>query len=317
MSVQYQDYYAILGVPRNANDEQIKAAYRKLARQYHPDVNKTKEAEDKFKQISEAHEVLKDPTKRQRYDALGSSWQNGQDFRPPPGAGYQYDFDPNIFGGSAGGNAFSNFFEAIFGADAAFGNRDFAGSRGVHHGNDLEAQIEITLREALIGGEKNISFDLVELDPYGREQRNKKNYKIKIPTGTVNGAVIRLAGQGASGHGGGQPGDLLLRVKISPDPKYSVNGKDLTMLLSVSPWEAALGGKIDFDHFGKKLSLNIPAGSQAGSRLRLRGHGLANKAGLGGDLYVQLQIVVPKNLSSAERDLFKQLAEVSRFNPRS
>jgi curved DNA-binding protein len=327
MSVQYQDYYKTLEVARNATEEQIKASYRKLARKYHPDVNKGQGAEERFKQISEAYEVLKDAEKRKRYDALGQAWKSGQEFRPPPGwggagatssSGFKFDFGSGRSNGRASAGGFSDFFDAIFGAEAAFGSRDFTQRQGVQHGEDLEAEIEIGLREAFVGGEKSISFDLVESSGYGSETRQKKNYKIKVPAGTLDGGVIRLSGQGGRGQGGGQAGDLLLKVKIKCPIGFGISGKDIILQLPISPWEAALGSKINFEYLSSgTMSLSIPAGSQSGSKLRLRGKGLGSKTGLSGDLIVKLLITVPEKLSKQEQELFEQLAAVSKFNPRS
>ena len=315
--MKYQDYYKILEVPKNATEEQIRAAYRKLARKYHPDVNKAKGAEEKFKEVSEAYEVLKDAEKRRRYDQLGAAWQGGQEFRPPPNYGAGGASGPfNFSGHNRGARGFSDFFEAIFGADATFGRQQYS-SHGTLDGENLEAEIEISLKEAVLGGEKNISFDVVESSGLGTELRQKRSYKVKIPQGTADSAIIRLAGQGARGHGSGKAGDLLLKVRVRCPENYVLKGKDIYMRLPVSPWEAALGAKINVDLFGAKVLVNVPAGSQAAARLRLKGKGLSPRLSMAGDLILELQIALPTTLSPQERELFQKLSEVSRFNPRS
>ncbi|MBA4387765.1 MAG: cytochrome C biogenesis protein [Verrucomicrobia bacterium] len=321
--MKYKDYYEIMGVPRAASQDEIKKTYRKLARQYHPDVNKSAGAEARFKEISEANEVLSDPDKRKRYDELGSNWQAGQDFRPPPGwenvhfgfggrSGTSRGFSEDDMGG------FSDFFETLFG-------RSFGGMRGqgpaedgwyAQKGQDHEAEVSISLRDAYAGARKSISLQVAEVDEGGRTRRRTRTYDVRIPAGTTNGARIRLAGQGGSGVGGGESGDLYLRVSIEPDDQFRVNGHDLEMDLAITPWEAALGDRVNISTPGGTATISLPAGARSGQRLRLRGRGLPHGRAEAGDLYVVIQIAVPPKLTAKEKELFEQLAEVSSFNPR-
>ena len=323
MAVKYQDYYEILGVPRDATDEAISKAFRKLARKYHPDVNKDKGAEAKFKELSEAHEVLGDPEKRKRYDALGANWQAGQDFRPPPG------FEGFNFGGmGAGGNGgfeahfggaggFSDFFSAIFGGlggggggfdPFAGGARGFSGmgGGGRQSSEPQTIDLDITLEEAFHGATKLVS--LVAQDPRGG--RSEKKLKIKIPPGSADGSIVRLSGQGGGG------GDLLLRLRLAKHPRYRMDGTDLVVDLPVAPWEAALGCKVNLALLDGTIKLSVPLGTQAGQRLRVRGKGMPLRSGGRGDVLAEIRIVMPPELTSAERDLLEKLSVVSKFNPR-
>lgn len=360
--MKYQDYYDTLGVARGASQADIQRAYRKLARQFHPDVNKGKGAEEKFKLINEAHEVLGDAEKRKRYDALGANWKAGQEFRPPPGfENVRFHFGGRGQGAAPGGPAgqaaggatgafgFSDFFEAIFGGGfgpdifggGAFGSGPFSGGQGHTEpgggpfseaqgyrysggspfgeeaaGQSHHAEIELALEDVYNGAAKTISLETLETDARGQTSRKVKSYQVKIPPGTGEGSAIRLAGQGGSGLGGGQPGDLLLRVKMIPHPRFKLSGYDMTQLLAISPWEAALGAKLTVPLIGEEVKLTIPPGSQSGSRLRLKGKGLPITRSKRGDLYVELQIALPEKLSSEERELFEKLAQVSKFKPR-
>jgi curved DNA-binding protein len=312
MAVAFQDYYEALEVPRNASPEDIRRAYRKLARQYHPDVNKEPGAEDRFKQISEAYEVLRDPEKRARYDRLGANWKAGQDvsgsegFREaaPGRDGYGGDvrFD---FGGGAD---FSDFFEGVFGQRGARRARGAPGMGGFDgfstRGGDQEAVLELTLEEAAAGGKRRLSLG------DGRE------FEVEIPRGVRDGQRIRLSGQGSAGIGGGPSGDLFLRVRIKPHPLFRVEGRNLYVELPVSPWEAALGAEVPVPTLSGSVRLKVPAGSSSGRRLRLRGQGLPSPDGSAGALYAVIAIHVPKRLTKKERELFEQLASVSHFDPR-
>ncbi|MEJ5299852.1 MAG: DnaJ C-terminal domain-containing protein [Thermodesulforhabdaceae bacterium] len=314
MAVKYKDYYEILGVPRTATQEEIQRAYRKLARKYHPDVNKEPGAEEKFKEINEAYEVLKDPEKRKRYDQLGTNWKAGQDFTPPPGWEVHFGFGPgtgkifeDIFGfEGSGSTGFSDFFEMLFGGmrrgQAGTGTSGFT---RVRDGADQEATIRISLEDAYYGAEKIITLP-----------NSNKTYEVKIPAGILPGQKIRLAGQGEPGIGGGRSGDLYLKVEIEPHPVYRLEGRDLYMNLPITPWEAALGGDVTVGTIAGSVTIRIPPGTQSGQKLRLRGKGMPNPKGAPGDLYAVVQIMVPKHLSREERELFERLKDVSTFNPR-
>ena len=304
MPVAYRDYYEALGVPRDASSEDIRRAYRKLAREYHPDVNKEADAEDRFKEISEAYEVLRDPEKRERYDRLGANWKAGEDVSGAAGFGgfgQQGGFeDVRVdFGtGGFGGGDFSDFFEGFF--SGSRGRRRTAGFDGFStRGSDQEATLEVTLEEAAAGGTRRMSL------------ADGRSYEVKIPAGVRDGQLIRLSGEGGEGVGGGPAGDLLLRVRIKPHPRFKVRDRDLYVTLPLTPWEAALGASIEVPTLTGTTQVKVPPGSSSGRRLRLRGQGLP-----GGDLYATVSIKVPKQLSKKERDLFEELAKVSTFNPR-
>jgi curved DNA-binding protein len=310
MPVAYRDYYEALGVPRGASSEEIRAAYRKLARQYHPDVNKDPDAEERFKEVSEAYEVLRDPEKRERYDRLGSNWRAGDDVSSAasgfggfqPGEGYE---DVRVsFGDGAGFGDFSDLFEGLFGARTG---RGFAGGGFTRprRGADVEAELELSLEEAATGGHRWVAL------PGGR------SYEVTIPPGVRDGQRIRLAGEGREGSGGGPVGDLLLRVRIRRHPRFRLEGDDLYTDLPVSPWEAALGATVDLKTLDGRVQVKVPAGSSCGRRLRLRGEGMPRSDGGRGDLYAEVRILVPKKLSRAERKAFEQLAETSKFDPRA
>ncbi|MCO6432658.1 MAG: J domain-containing protein [Deltaproteobacteria bacterium] len=334
--MKYHDYYKTLGVERSATQDEIRKAYRKLARKYHPDVNKEKGAEEKFKEISEANEVLSDPEKRKRYDALGANWQAGQDFRPPPGyENMRFNFRTGGGGGAQDFDfsGFSDFFEMLFGQAAAGGGgaRQFSYGGG---GEDIfsafsgygggrpaqqqaraprqEAELTISLEDTYKGATKSIALTTHEMKD-NRVTPVTRNYQVKIPPGTVTGSVIRL--KSATGNGTGA-GDVYLKINIAPHPRFKIEGHDLVTTLPVAPWEAALGSQVDVPMVEGLARMKIPAGSQSGSRLRLRGKGLPKKEGGSGDLYAQIEIAVPKSLTEKERTLMEQLSEVSQFNPR-
>jgi curved DNA-binding protein len=319
MAVKFQDYYETLGVGRNASEAEIKRAYRKLARKYHPDVNKDKEAEDKFKQINEAHEVLKDPKKRKLYDQLGPDWQAGQDFKPPPGwEDVHFDFQtgPGAEAFDFGGG-FSDFFEMLFGGRMAGGGGASARQASwVMRGQDQEAGIEVSLEDAYHGATRTITLQGHEIDSQGQVRPTAQNLQVKIPPGVTDGTRIRLSGKGGAGMGGGPAGDLYLRVHIMPHARFRVEGHDLLVEVPVTPWEAALGATVEVPVMDGTVNLKIPAGSQSGQRLRLRGKGLPKKGSERGDLFARLKIAVPKDLNEREKELFSEMAEISKFNPR-
>lgn len=327
MAVKFRDYYEVLGVPRTASQEEIQRTYRKLARKYHPDVNKSSDAEEKFKEINEAYEVLKDPEKRKKYDQLGPDWKAGQEFRPPPGWEFQYGFGGGPghtefqWGGTGG---FSDFFEMLFGGQGGGRFRDsFAGMRGgrgpvwSQAGADQEATIRISLEDALRGATKSITLQQQTVTPQGQISVQEKSYEVKIPKGILPGQKVRLSGQGGAGTGGGPRGDLYLKVEYDPHPIYRVEGRDLLMDLPVAPWEAALGKEVQISTPGGAVTLKIPPGTQSGQKLRLRGRGIPNPKGASGDLLALIHIVVPRRLSEKERKLFQELQDVSTFDPRA
>jgi curved DNA-binding protein len=318
VSVKFQDYYQTLGVARDVDHKEIRKAYRKLAKQYHPDRNQTKEAEAKFKEIGEAYEVLGDKEKRQRYDLLGENYHAGQDFRPPPGwENMQFNFGG---GGGGGGGGMSDFFESLFGGQGGQQRGGFSGMGGFgrgqqgfrrprpRKGKDREAELQVTLFEAYNSSTRSITLKLSD--------GSTKTYQVKIPVGVVDGTKIRLAGEGNSGVNGGPVGDLLLKIKLCKDPRFELQGQNLRAELQISPWEAALGAKVPFTTLDGEVKLGIPSGSQSGQKLRLKGKGMPRKRGGRGDLFAVLKIVVPKELSDTERELFERLREESDFQPR-
>jgi curved DNA-binding protein len=310
MAVKFKDYYEVLGVPRGASDDEIRKTYRKLARKYHPDVNPNdKSAEEKFKDINEAYEVLSDAEKRKRYDELGANWKSGADFTPPPGAGNgRVDFTGfgDAFGGARGASDFSDFFESLFGGRNS--RRNSADFR--MPAQDIEAEISLTLEEAHHGVKRNITLQ-------GPGTDHMKSLEVTIPPGVRDGTLIRLAGQGEPGTNGGTRGDLYLHVRIEPHPLFEIVGHaDVQIELPVAPWEAALGAKVIVPTLDGPVEMKIPADTQGGQRLRLRGQGLNKRRGSRGDQYVKIKIVIPPKLSTKEKDLFEKLAAESRFDPR-
>lgn len=318
MAVQFRDYYETLGVSKSASDEEIKSAFRKLARKHHPDVAKDKAtAEEKFKQINEAYEVLGDPEKRKKYDELGANWNQPGGFQPPPdwggqqpGGGFRrYAAGDGGVEFEFGGTGFSDFFEQFFGGGSGRGPGGFGGGsfgqrqRGAERGSDVEADIMVTLEEALHGSKRTVSLR--------RSNSNKvETYQVKIPKGVHEGQRIRLAGQGEAGAGGGKSGDLFLRVRLARHPDFTVEGSDLIHEVKIPPWQAVLGGELKVPTLEGSARLKIPPGTQAGQRFRLRGHGLPTVGGARGDLFVVTQIQIPKKLTERERELWKQLAEL-------
>ena len=323
MSVKFKDYYEVIGVARTASADDIRKVYRKLARKYHPDVNKRPDAEARFKEIGEAYEVLSDVEKRKRYDQLGAHYHAGQDFAPPPGwEKMQYEFGarPQSSGGYTADDQgdFSDFFETLFGGGGfrpgQAGGGPFQNFRK-RRGEDHEATVTISLEEAFHGAKKPIHLQVARMDEHGRVQRESKQYTVQIPRGTADGMRIRLAGQGGEGTGAGMAGDLYLRVQIAPHPVFRLVGANLEVTVPVTPWEVALGAKVPVPTMTGHAMLALPAGTQSGQHLRLRGKGLVG-ARHHGDLIVNIQVAVPRHLNEKEKTLFAELARVSSFNPR-
>ena len=300
MAVEYKDYYDVLGVSRDASQDDIRRAYRKLAREYHPDLNADPDAEDRFKELGEAYEVLSDQEKRGRYDRLGAQWRAQED---APGSGDFEDFFAGQefdrgMGAEFGDGAFSEFFERLFGDGAA------PRPSGPLRGRDIEAVLELSLEDALGGARRRLSLG------------DGHSVAVNIPAGVREGQRIRVAGQGAPGRDGGPAGDLYMLVQLKPDPRFRRQGDDLQVDVRVTPWEAAIGATVPVATLSGTAQVRVPAGSSSGRRLRLRGRGLPTGGGGRGDLYATVQIAVPKQLSDDERELFEKLAAVSDFNPR-
>ena len=326
MSVSYKDYYKLLGVERTTKAEDISKAYKKLARKYHPDLNPgDKQAEDKFKEINEAHEVLKDPEKRKLYDQLGPNWQHGQQFQGEPG----FENVHFTFGGkSFDGSGFSDFFDTLFGGaggaqfggqggspfggqtggrGAQFGPDPFGGfSSRPRRGRDVEAELPLTLEEIQKGGSRTVSI---------QSSQGPKTLEVNVPAGIREGAKLRLAGQGDPAPGG-TAGDLFLRVRYLPHAVFKVDGENLQCDLALAPWEAVLGAKVEVPTLEGHVEMQIPAGSNSGRKFRLRGKGLG-ATGKRGDLLARVMIKTPAQLSDAERELWQKLAETSAFQARA
>ena len=306
--MEYKDYYKVLGVEREAKDADIKTAYRRLARKYHPDVSKETNAEEKFKEVNEAYDVLKDSEKRQAYDQLGANWKAGQNFTPPPG--WEDIFSGDGFshtGSSASG--FSDFFESLFGGGFSqneFRQGDASGfghARFQSQGADQHASISIQLEEAFQGSTKSIRLN------------GGRNLDVKIPTGITSGKRIRLAGQGATGIGGGPSGDLYLEVSILPHSVYTLDGRNVLLDLPLTPWEAALGARIEVPTLGGRVEVKVPAGSQSGKKLRLSKRGLPGK--ISGDQIVTLLIMMPDAATDEDTLYYEEMAKRFDFNPRA
>jgi len=302
--MEYQDYYETLGVPRTATPEEIRSAFRKKAREYHPDVAKDKvKGAEKFKEVNEAYEVLSDPAKRTKYDQMG---------REAPGSGFAWQGSPGQAGMPDmeefhfGGTGYSDFFEHLFGGMAGGGFRGPGGRRMARRGSDIEGDLMVPLEEALRGSVREVTL-----------QRGGKTetYRVKIPAGVREGQRIRLAGKGESGRSGGESGDLYLRVRLARHPDLRVEGSDLYADLEVAPWEAVLGASVPVPTLDGAVTLKIPAGSTAGQKLRLRGQGLPREDGGRGDLYAVLEIAVPDRVGPEEKKLWEKLAEESRWRP--
>jgi curved DNA-binding protein len=327
MPIEFKDYYKILGVPRTASQDDIKKAFRKLARQYHPDVAKDKKGgEERFKEINEAYEVLGDPQNRSKYDNLGPDSAESSGFQRAPGGRGRSRRSPGVEEGVEfhfDGTGFSDFFEQFFGRSSRFdGANDFAspgvGSTGevgfARRGSDFESDILVTLEEAVTGSERSISLQRVDRST---GQARTQTLKVRIPPGVHEGQAIRVAGMGEDGIGGGAPGDLFLRVRFAAHPEYTVRGSDLYYSLDLAPWEAVLGTRVIVPTLKDQVSVSIPAGTNQGRQLRIRGRGLPiGRTDGQGDLYVVINIELPQNVTEEERGLWEKLRQISHFNPR-
>jgi len=311
--MEFKDYYDILGVDDNADKKAVKTAYRKLARKYHPDVSDHHDAEDKFKEVTEAYEVLKDPEKRAEYDELRQYGRQGHEFTPPPG----WQGASSGSTGSRYQGDFSDFFSSIFDTDGDAGQPGYTGGEGFgRRGQDIETDMPIFLEDTLSEESKTISYNLPHYDGNGRVSSVKKTLNVKIPAGVTDGERIRLKGQGAPGIGNSPSGDLYLRIKLVPHPLFDVEGHDLLITVPLAPWEAALGAKITVPTLSAKVQVSIPPNSQSGQKFRIKGKGLAHKHGVG-DLFAVLNVVMPDTTDENIKQQWEQLAELAAFDPRA
>ncbi|TCK17755.1 curved DNA-binding protein [Thiogranum longum] len=313
--MEFKDYYKIMGVERDATQDQIKRAYRKLARKYHPDVSKESDAEERFKEVGEAYEVLKDPEKRAAYDQLGANWKAGSDFNPPPDWDAGFEFGGGGFTAGDAGD-YSDFFESLFGQGFA-GARGGGQRRGGYHarGEDHHAKVLIDLEDAFNGATRTITLRHPELDASGHVVNRERTLNIKIPKGVKEGQRIRLTGQGSPGMGEGPAGDLYLEINFKPHPLYRIEGRDLYLDLPVAPWEAALGATVKTPTPKGSVDLKIPAGTRSGQKLRLKGRGIPGTPP--GDIYVIPQIVLPPANTDEAKALYRKMEQELAFNPRS
>ncbi len=313
--MKFKDYYQTLGVERSAAADEIKKAFRKLARKYHPDVSKEPDAEDRMKEINEAFAALSDPEKRAAYDNVGQDFQPGQDFRPPPGWDAGREFSQG--GPSSAQSAdFSDFFSEMFGSQMGRGG---AGGRSQSHfrrrGEDHHARIMLDLEDAYLGATRTIALRAPQTDAQGRVTLGERSLEVRIPKGVYEGQLIRLTGQGNPGMGGGEAGDLLLEVQFKPHARYRTEGRDVYATLPVTPWEAALGGTVEAPLPDKKVEINIPTGSQSGRKLRLKGRGIPGTTP--GDLYLVLEVVLPPVSDPKAKALYEAMQKEVIFNPRA
>jgi curved DNA-binding protein len=308
--LEFRDYYQTLGVAREAPADEVKKAYRRLARKYHPDVSKEPDAEKRMKEVNEAYEVLSDPEKRAAYDQLGRGYQPGQEFRPPPGWDAGFEFSEH---GRPGAEAadFSDFFAEIFGR---MGRGPRRGGGAQAQGGDHHARILLDLEDAFSGATRQVTLRAPKLDEQGRVTLAEHTLEVRIPKGIREGQVIRLAGQGEPGFGGGKPGDLLLEVQFKPHARFRIDGRDLLLTLPVAPWEAALGAVVRVEPPGGALDVRIPAGAQSGRQLRVRGKGLPAEPP--GDLLLDIRIVTPPADTPRAKELYETMAREMPFDPR-
>lgn len=307
--MKFKDYYEILGVERTATPDEIKAAYRRLARKYHPDVSKEANAEARFKELGEAHEVLKDPEKRALYDRMGSQWKAGQDFKPNPGWDAGFEFRGGDFSSDFGDP--SDFFEALFGRRPRGGGR----RPNVHaQGEDHHAKMMIDVEDAYHGGQRTITLRMPSYDAQGRLVSQERKLDVNIPRGIRAGQHLRLSGQGGPGTGQGQAGDLYLEVGFNPHPRFRVDDRDVYVDLNIAPWEAALGAKVQAPTPEGEIQLTIPPGSAAGRQMRLKGKGIPGQPP--GDLYVVLSVVLPAADTEEKKEAYRALSRAFNFKPR-
>ncbi|WP_110655984.1 DnaJ C-terminal domain-containing protein [Salinicola halimionae] len=324
--MEFKDYYAVLGVERDAAQDEIKRAYRKLARKYHPDVSKEVDADARFKELGEAYEVLKDPEKRLAYDQVGQGQRAGEDFRPPPDWDTGFEFRGGGYtqqgyareGYSEEDRAdFSDFFESLFGQRHGTRSGGYQSSSFGHRGRgeDHHAKVSVALEDAYRGATRTLTLQSGEVDTEGRLRPRQRTLKVRIPKGVKQGQRIRLGGQGEPGTRGGPAGDLYLEIEFDPHQRYQVEGRDVTLRLPVAPWEAALGATITVPMPEGSVELKIPPGSQSGRRLRLKGRGIPGEPP--GDCYVTLEVVLPAAESDEIKAAYRQLAALTGFNPRA
>jgi curved DNA-binding protein len=308
--MEFKDYYKIMGLERDASPEDIKRAYRRLARKYHPDVSKEPDAEKHFKEVHEAYAVLKDPEKRKAYDQVGRNWKAGQEFHPPPNWEREFTFTTEDI---AGGQAFSDFFESLFGHARAWPGGRSGGTFSMR-GQDQQVRLRIDLEDAFHGTARTITLSVPEMTPQGQLVNRSRSLKVKIPPGVIDGQRIRLAGQGSPGVGEGSSGDLYLETELAPHRLFIPDKRDIHLELPITPWEAALGRKIIVPTLGGKVDLNVPAGSQSGRKLRLKGRGLPGKAA--GDQIVTLKIVTPPADNPDAKTFYERMEQELPMDPR-
>ena len=317
--MEFKDYYTTLGIDRNATQDEVKRAYRKLARKYHPDINKEENAEKHFKEIGEAYEVLQDIEKRAAYDKFGKDWQAGQDFKPPPDWDQGFEFHGGGYT-ETDASQFSDFFESLFGAQGRPEHRDpFAGQRTRYYsgrGQDLHAKIVITLKDSYQGSKQTFTLQRPAVDTSGHVITRPHNLQVSIPKGITEGQQIRLSGQGAEGMGNAKNGDLFLEVAFARHPHFTPDKRNIMLTLPVSPWEAALGATIPVPTLGGTVELKIPPNTQTGKKMRLKGRGLSS-AKLSGDQYVTIAIMAPNPTTDTDTELYRSMEKTMSFNPRS
>lgn len=318
--MEFKDYYKILGVDKTATVDEIKKAYRKLARKYHPDVSKEANAAARMSEINEAQAVLSDPEKRAAYDALGSQYRGQRDFRPPPNWDAGFKFSDNGHDGN-----FSDFFEQFFGGHARRAGGSAGTARGrragpqAMQGEDRRARIDLDLIDAIQGAERDLNLQSARFDTQGHAVPEERTLRVRIPKGVIEGQQIRLAGQGGPGRGGAPHGDLYLEVHFNPHPRYRAQGRDLYITLPITPWEAALGAQIEVPTLTGRVEVTVPAGWRKGRKLRLKGHGIPARGASGtpGDLYLELELTLPPADSVKARELFATMARELPYDPRA